>query len=82
MASRLKKNCRRFLAAVTLVFAATLGVNLYIVFGARNFVFNQIADLPQLEFALVLGTEPLRPDGSINLHFINRTIFAAKIYLS
>jgi SanA protein len=30
----------------------------------------------------VLGTEPLRPDGSTNLHFIKRTDLAAKVYSS
>jgi SanA protein len=82
MTSDLKKNCRRLFVAVILLFVTTLGINLYIIFSTKNFIFHQTMDLPQREFALVLGTEPFRPDGSTNLHFINRTDLAAKVYLS
>jgi SanA protein len=82
MTSRLKKNCWRFLVVTILLFVITLGINLYIIFSTEDGIVFQIANLPQREFALVLGTEPLRPDGSTNLHFIKRTDLAAKVYLS
>jgi SanA protein len=57
-----------------------MGINLYIIFSARNLIFRKVSDLPRHEFALVLGTEPLRPDGSTNLHFLKRTDLAAQVY--
>ncbi len=80
--SRIKKNCLWFLIVAILLFATTLGINLYIISSAKNCILFQITDLPQRDTALVLGTEPLRPDGFTNLHFIKRTGLAGKVYSS
>jgi SanA protein len=77
-----KKSYRWLLAMAAFLFLVTSGINLYVIFSTKKFVFNQVANLPQRECALVLGTEPFRPDGTTNLHFINRTDLAAKIYSS
>ena len=82
MTNRLKKNCWRFYAVITLFFLITLGINFYFIFSTKNCIFFQIANLPQCEFALVSGKEPVRPDGSTNLHFIKRTDLAAKVFSS
>ena len=80
MSVRFKKWLHLFLGTGVLLLALTATVNLYIVGSARNHIFSEIHDLPQREWALLLGTEPIRPDGSTNLHFLNRTDAAARIY--
>jgi SanA protein len=80
--SKIKKICRQFLMVVVVLFVATLAVNLYIIFSTKNRIFYRTSDLPHREVALLLGTEPFRPDGSTNLHFINRTKAAAELILS
>ena len=80
MTNRLKKICWRFVAVIFVLAAITLAINLYVLFSTKSRICFQVADLPQREFALVLGTEPLRPDGSANLHFIKRTDLAAIVY--
>jgi len=82
MRVRHKKLFRKLFIVCLVLFTVVSGVNLYIIFSTRNCIVNQIANLPQTEFALVLGTEPVRPDGSTNLHFLKRTDAAAKIYLA
>jgi SanA protein len=52
------------------------------ILSSKNCVFDRIVDLPQREIELVLGTEPVRPDGSVNQHFLNRTDAAAKVFLA
>jgi SanA protein len=52
------------------------------ILSSKNLVFDKIANLPQREIELVLGTEPVRPDGSVNQHFLNRTDAAAKVFLA
>ena len=79
---RFRKILRRFLGVVLFLFVITLGINLYVILSARKAMVVQIADLPRRDVALVLGTEPVRPDGSVNLHFLGRTDLAAKIYLA
>jgi len=65
-----------------LFLVATMGINLFMVLRAQDCVVNHIGQLPAQEVALVLGVEPFRPDGSTNLHFLNRTSWAAEVYLS
>ncbi|HSY18664.1 MAG TPA: ElyC/SanA/YdcF family protein [Candidatus Acidoferrales bacterium] len=80
MSARFKKWLRRFLVACVLLLAMTAAINLYIIRSTRNQICSEIRSLPQREFALLLGTEPVRPDGTTNLHFLNRTDAAARIY--
>ena len=85
--SKYKQKIKRFgkwLVIVTVVvfFATILGINLYIVGSTKARIFNQVSNLPQREFGLVMGTDMLRFNGSTNLHFLNRTEGAAQIYLS
>jgi SanA protein len=68
------------LIAGVVIFMTTSGINLFIIYSARNYIFERIEALPAQQFELVLGTEPIQPDGSINLHFLNRTKAAAKVY--
>jgi len=78
------KRLMKFIGVVTVtaVFLVILGINLYIVGDTKTSIFNEIANLPQREFGLVMGTDMLRFNGSTNLHFLNRTEGAAKIFLS
>ena len=80
--TKFKRIGRRFLVVATVLFVATLGINLYVILSTKSHIYRQITDLPEREFALVLGTEPVRPDGTTNLHFIKRTDLAAKVYSS
>jgi SanA protein len=70
------------IAVVIAVFLIVSGINLYVVGDTKTRIFNKVSDLPQREFGLVMGTDLLRFDGSTNLHFLNRTEGAAKIFLS
>jgi SanA protein len=78
----LNKICRRFFFVCVALFAITLAINLFIICTTRNCIFTHLKDLPSRQFELVLGTEPVRPDGSVNLHFSNRTDAAARVYLA
>lgn len=82
MTSRFKKTCWLAFAVVGLFLTITAGINLYIILITRRCIFLNSNELPQREFALVLGTEPVRPDGSTNLHFFKRTDLAAQVYSS
>jgi SanA protein len=68
------------IATVIAPFSTILGINLYIVGSTKTRIFDQASNLPQREFGLVMGTDMLRFNGSTNLHFLNRTEGAAKIY--
>ena len=80
------KNLRRLfrflLVTVIVTFAITLGINVFMVASASKRTVRELSLLPAREYALVLGTEPVRPDGSTNLHFIHRTDHAALVYHS
>jgi SanA protein len=77
------KSTLRILLIISGVFlTGTMGINLYVIMRAKGCVIDQIAKLPSREVALVLGVEPVRPDGSPNQHFINRTTGAAEVYMS
>lgn len=80
MASRLKKNLWKCLAVALVFLATTLGINLFIIFSAKSRIYHQITALPEREYALVLGTDRLRFNGSTNLHFLNRIETGAKIF--
>jgi SanA protein len=80
MSASTKKNCRRLFVAVAVLFVVSLTINIFIIYSTEDRIFNQIKNLPQQDFELVLGTEPVRPDGSTNLHFLNRTAAAAKVF--
>jgi len=60
----------------------TFGINFYIIVSTKSSVFTRIEQLPSREVGLVLGTDLLRTDGSTNVHFLNRTDAAAKVYAS
>ena len=77
-----KKAWKIILIIIVALFAMVLGINLYIVGATKTSVFEQISQVPQMEFGLVMGTDLLRFNGSTNLHFLNRTESAAKTYLS
>jgi SanA protein len=77
------KRIWKLLAVIfTFISLTVLGINLYIVGSTKTCISNQVSSLPQLGFALVMGTDMLRFNGSTNLHFLNRTEGAATIYLS
>jgi len=78
----LKKLGRWSGLSAMVVLAISLGVNCFIICTAKDRIFTTLQDLPPCHFELVLGTEPVRPDGSINLHFLNRTDAATKVYLA
>lgn len=82
MRSGLKKYFRRFLIASLVLVAMSVGINGFILYTARNDVQFRIQDIPAWPVALVLGTEPVRPDGSANPHFVNRTDAAAALFLA
>jgi SanA protein len=71
-----------FIRAGLGLFTIALAINLYIVQSTRSSIFTRIEQLPSGEVGLVLGTDFLRPDGSTNVHFLNRTAAAAKVYAS
>lgn len=76
----IKKICWIFLVVATILVATVFGINIFLVLSTKNRIVKQISNLPNQEFALVLGTEPFRPDGTTNLHFLKRTDLAAKVY--
>jgi SanA protein len=77
----LKQRVWKFLiGGVFAFFTITLGINLYIIGTTKSSIFTSIEQLPRTEFALLLGTDLLRADGSTNVHFVNRTDSAARVY--
>lgn len=80
MPDKLKKKGWRFAIVVLVLFATTLGINLYIIYSTRSCIFHQITKLPKREYGLVLGTDRLRFNGSTNLHFLNRIEIAARVF--
>src|ERR1700753_1753605 len=79
---RLIYGSKRARIVFSVLFLIPLGINLYIVFTARNSIYGQAGDLPECDFALVLGTDATRSDGSPNSHFLSRTETAAKAYFA
>ncbi len=82
MRARFRTICWRIFIVCGIVFAISLGINFHMILSSKNRVFDKIANLPQREIELVLGTEPVRPDGSVNQHFLNRTDAAANVFLA
>jgi SanA protein len=68
--------------AVVSTFALMALMNLYIVLSTTHRIYTDIESLPKRKVGLVLGTDLMRPDGSTNLHFLNRVDSAALVYLS
>jgi vancomycin permeability regulator SanA len=54
------KACWKFLLVFTAVFfLILLGTNLYVISCDKNRMFTQTSNLPQCEFEMVMGTEPV-----------------------
>ncbi len=62
------------------ILISTAAINAYILHCSEGRVIYRIEDLPTNAVGLVLGTDLKRPNGSINIHFLNRTTAAAKAY--
>lgn len=60
--------------------AYLLLANLAIVQRHRDALFEDPADMPQRDVAVVLGTSPRTASGRPNLHFVNRIDAAARLY--
>ena len=54
--------------------------NLFVAFYARRRVYGDIKNIPYNDFALVLGTSPLRKDGQSNRYFVWRMDAAAALF--
>ena len=65
-----------------LIFFGTLAINLFMVGSTHASIFNRIDKLPDSDAAILMGTDLVRSDGSTNVHFINRTDAAAKLFLA
>jgi SanA protein len=77
---RIIRWCAFSLCAIFVIFTAT--INLYILQGGKGRVFHRLEEIPTNTVGLVLGTDLIRPDGSTNIHFWNRTTAAANIFAS
>jgi SanA protein len=83
--SKLKRRCALLWGAFSLCaifLITTAAINSYILHGSKGRIFYRIEDVPTNAVGLVLGTDLKRADGSTNIHFLNRTTAAARIYAS
>ena len=70
----------------SLLFAIALGVvvvvacNVLVVMTTRRLCFNGTDTIPTNDYAVVLGTAPLRADGRPNRYFVRRIRAAAELY--
>lgn len=65
-----------------LVLISTVAINFFVLRSSQGRVFYHPEELPTNAVGLVLGTDLKRPDGSTNIHFLNRTTAAARIFAS
>lgn len=69
-----------FLAVVVLPVAALLWSDHICQVTASGHIFRSVADVPQNDVALVLGTGKFTPRGLTNLHFTQRMETAARLF--
>lgn len=58
----------------------TAGANLIVNCAARNRVYDNPADVPHRDVAVLLGTSPFTPSGNPSSYYVNRIEAAAQLY--
>jgi SanA protein len=56
------------------------GVNAIVLSKGKHRTVFRITDVSECETGLIMGTEPFRPDGTTNLHFLSRVTAAVELY--
>lgn len=78
-ADRWRPMARGGVLSVAAVVLLCMGANLWMVSRATSRIFPSPAATPYRTTGLLLGTDPIMPDGSTNLHFLSRTRTAAAL---
>lgn len=82
--TRSARNIRKYFWIALLllgsVLACTVAINIYILREGRGRLLYEVSELPNRDVGLVLGTDLIRPNGTTNLHFLNRTTAAVTAY--
>ena len=75
------RNTLLFLCVIIAV-AVLIMVSCYItvVVNASGRTYDKVEDVPETEFALLLGTSPITPGGARNLYFDNRIKSTVELY--
>ena len=85
--STMKKiNTKKIVLFVGVCLIAVIGIimtcHVLVVNNAKGRTYDNLADIPQREIGLLLGTSPITPQGGHNFYFDNRIKAAADLYHS
>lgn len=65
---------------IAILVAVILGCYLSVDYNAHGRNFDKVADVPEHEYGLLLGTSPITPQGAHNFFFDNRIKAAVELY--
>lgn len=57
-----------------------MGANIIVNCAAKNRIYNQVADVPHRNMALLLGTTPITKSGNPSSYYVNRIEAAVQLY--
>lgn len=81
-----KINTKKIVLFVGVCLIAVIGIimtcHVLVVNNAKGRTYDNLADIPQREIGLLLGTSPITPQGGHNFYFDNRIKAAADLYHS
>lgn len=75
-----KKILYTLLVIIGLVTVVVGGCYLSVDYNAHGRVFDNVSDVPEYEYGLLLGTSPTTPQGTHNFYFDNRIKAAVELY--
>lgn len=75
-----KKILKTLKWVVPLVATYVIVINLWIVFQAKNSIYNNVSELPKNKVGLILGTSKFTSHGNINLYYKYRLEAAIALY--
>lgn len=75
-----KKILHISLTLTCIVFVAIIGCYLSVDYNAHGRTFDNVTDVPEHEYGLLLGTSPITPQGAHNFYFDNRIKAAVELY--
>ncbi|MCM1142038.1 MAG: YdcF family protein [Muribaculum sp.] len=68
------------IALIAIPVVVILGCYLSVDYNAHGRTFDNVADVPEHEYGLLLGTSPITPQGAHNFYFDNRIKAAVELY--
>lgn len=78
--SRLKKLLILTICGSAVLLLIILGAYAHVSLNASGRTYNEVSDIPEREYALLLATSPITPQGGHNFYFDNRIKSAVELY--